>query len=132
MELSLDQPKTSVPQLLNQLIFVDNLYQKLHALDTILNAIDDTIAAALNLKRIQADLHKYIDNIEFMRQLKLYSKMCENTETCLELMGQDFLTHPEFNFSEDLEEELATLNKKLNKVIGQLIKEYAKQEEIPL
>ena len=132
MELSLDQPKTSVPQLLNQLIFVDNLYQKLNALDTILNAIEDTIAVALNLKRIQTELHKYIDNIEFMRQLKLYSKMCENTETCLELMGQDFLTHPEFNFSEELEEELATLNKKLNKVIGQLIKEYAKQEEIPL
>jgi predicted metal-dependent enzyme (double-stranded beta helix superfamily) len=132
MELSLDQPKTSVPQLLNQLIFVDNLYQKLNALDTILNAIEDTIAEALNLKRIQTELHKYIDNIEFMRQLKLYSKMCENTETCLELMGQDFLTHPEFNFSEELEEELATLNKKLNKVIGQLIKEYAKQEEIPL
>jgi hypothetical protein len=120
-----EQQSTSVPAILQSLIFSDNILLKLNGIDVVLNACDDAIGKALDTNAIRESLHKlYLDDINFMRKLKLYSKMMENTETALELMGQDYLTHQEFSFDEDFEKILSGLNKQLNKIIGQLLKAY--------
>lgn len=125
-----EQQTTSIPGILQNLIFQENLSLKLNALDTCLHAIDENVAQKIGATKIRASLHqKYLDNIDFMRKLKLYSKMLENTETALELMGSDYLTHPEFVFDAEFETILSGLNKELNRLIGQMLKEYGKGDE---
>jgi hypothetical protein len=127
----LDQQQTSIPSILQTLIFTPDLVAKLNGIDVCLNAIDDDVAKKVKAAQIRKILHeKYLDDVEFMRRLKLYSTMMGHTELAAELLGQDFLSHPEFNFSEELEHELAELNKFLNKIIGLLIKEYQQGEKI--
>jgi hypothetical protein len=125
------QQQNSIPSILQTLIFQENLLLKLNAVDTVLNALDDKVAATISAKKLKGYLHRnYLDDISFMRNLKRYSKLTENTELAMEYFGQDFLSHPETAFDEEFEATLATLNKRLNRIIGLLLKEYQKGEDI--
>lgn len=127
----LDQPVSSIPTLLQSATVQDNLLLKLNMVDTILNAVDDDMAKRLNTERLKRYLHSsYLDDTEFMRRLKQYSTMMSHTELALELLGQDYLSHPEFSWDEEFEQVIGNLNKELNRIVGMLLKEYTKGESI--
>lgn len=127
----LEGQTSTIPSILQQLIFSPDLLTKLNVTDVVLNALDDDVAQKINAAKIRKYLHQnYLDDVNFMRQLKLYSTMMSNTELAAELMGNDYLSHPEYNFSEENEANLARLNRQLNRIVGLLLKEYQQGEKI--
>ncbi len=132
-EIMLDDENQLIPSLLQQLVYEPNISIRLQALDTLLNAIDDNISEAMNVKLFREKMReKYLNRIDFVKQLKLYSKINDNIETGIEYYGQDFLTHPEYIFSEQFEKEVVNLTKAINTFVGKLLKEYSKGESIEL
>jgi len=130
-DFMLDEGKDIVPQLLQQLVYESNMSVRLQAMDTLLSAIDDETAKKLNVKKFKRWLNeKYIKNTDFIRQLKLYSKINDNVETAIEYHGQDYLTHSEYIFNEEFETQVMELSKYINHFVGKLLKEYAKGEKI--
>lgn len=130
-ELKLDEGKDTIPILLQQLVFEANISIRLQALDTLLSAIDDDISKRMKVKIFKTWLRrKYLSRVDFVRQLKLYSKINENVETAIEYHGKDFLTHSEYIFDEEFENEVTELSKNINNFVGKLLKEYAKGEVI--
>lgn len=130
-DFMLDEGKDIVPQLLQQLVYESNMSVRLQAMDTLLSAIDDETAKKLKVKKFKRWLNeKYIKNTDFIRQLKLYSKINDNVETAIEYHGQDYLTHSEYIFNEEFETQVMELSKYINHFVGKLLKEYAKGEKI--
>lgn len=130
-EIILDEGKQLVPSLLQQVVFEDNVSVRLQATDTLLSALDEDIKKKLETQKFKIWLNKeFLKNTDFMRQLKLYSKINENVETAIEYHGQDYLTHQEFVFNEDFEKRVMLLTRRLNSLIGKLIKEFSKGEGI--
>jgi len=72
----------------------------------------------------------FLDNIDFMRQLILISKMEEHIESGIELYGTDYITHPEYQFDYDFTKKTNNINLKINHFIGRLIKEMSKSEGV--
>lgn len=128
-QLILDEGKNFIPSLLQQVVFMENLFVKLNAVDTLISSMDNDIIEKTNGKEFRKWLHiNYLKNVEFMRQLKIYVRISEQTETALEYFGQDFLTHQEFVFDEEFEKKLSFLNRKLNHFIGTLLRETNKAD----
>lgn len=127
----LEDSKEFIPSLLQQLVYESNIFVRLQAMDTLLSAIDDDMARKLEVAKFKKWLnHKYLKRVDFMRQLKLYSKINDNVETSIEYHGQDYLTHSEYIFNEDFENEVMELSKYINHYVGKLLKEFAKGEAI--
>ncbi len=130
-EISLEEGSGLIPSLLSQLVFEENVIRRLRAINTIIRAVDDEIKNKLKIDTFKIILnHKYLKNVEFMRQLKLYSKMNDNIETSLEYHGTDYITHQEFIFDEKFDIEIEKLSSMIDKLVGNLIKEYSKGESI--
>jgi len=120
-----------IPALLKQMVYEDNVMKRLQAMDTLLSAIDEDIAKKLKTKEFKKELNvSYLDDVIFIRKLKLYSKMNENVETAIEYLGEDYVTHPEFIFDEKFEVKVNILNKKINNFTGNLLKEYSMGDSI--
>lgn len=130
-DLLLDDGKDIVSQLLQQLVYEPNISLRLQAMDTLLSAIDDDMAFKVKAKEFKKFLNQnYMKNTNFMRQLKLYSKINDNVETSIEYHGQDYLTHSEYIFNEDFESEVMKLSKYINHFVGKLLKEYSRGQQI--
>lgn len=131
--LPLDEQQSPLPSILQQCVFEDNIFRKLQAVDILISALDDDMLKKIKGIKMKNWLHtNFINNVEFMRQLRLHSKVGEHPETSIEYYGQDFLTHPEFVFDAKFVETLTDLDKKLNHFIGKLLKEFSKTEDITL
>lgn len=124
---------TTIISIISQLIFETNLYKKLNAIDTLLSSLDDKIAEKSNAAQFKKYLNtNFLLNVDFMRQLGLFSKMEENVETGLELQGQDYISHPEYVFDKEFAETKANLNKQINHFTGKLLRELTKGESLDL
>lgn len=128
----LDEGNGSITISLLQTIFTqDNMFLKLNQMDTCLSALDEKLVKETNAHIFKKWLNeKFLKDTNFIRQLKIYSKINENTETALEYFGQDFISHPEFAFDKDFEKKLAYLNKQINHFTGKLLKELTKGETL--
>lgn len=132
-DLMLDDGDQLIPSLLKLLVYEDNVMKRLQAMDTLCSAIEEDISEMLGVKKFKKHLNdKYLNDILFLRKLKLYSKMNENVETAIEYHGQDYLTHPEFIFDLQFEKEVNKLTKAINEFTGQLLKEYSKGDTIEI
>lgn len=129
--LSYEDKKQVIPEILHSIVFEENIFKKLNAVDVVVNALEDDVAHQVNAKQFKQWLHKqFIDNDKFMRRLNLYSKMNDNVETALELFGSDYVTHPEFMYDEQFFSTINTLHKRINEFIGRLLKEFHASESI--
>ena len=132
-QLVLDDETKAVPALLQQLVFEDNMFRKLNAVDTLLSALEPDMKQSTGTDRFHKWLHEnFINSDRFMRRLNLYSKMNDNVETALELYGQDYYTHPEFYYEKKWFVTLNELNKAINRVVGKLLKEFSRGETIDI
>jgi len=130
-DLILDDGNQIIPSLLNQLVYEENIMRRLQAMDTLCSACDEKIDMKLKVKEFKTELRKkYLSRVNFLRRLKLYSKINDNVETAIEYHGQDYITHPEYIFDDDFEVEITELNKKINSFVGELLKEFARGESI--
>jgi len=126
-----DEGRDLIPSLLQQLVYEPNISLRLQALDTLLNGIKKEISDKMKVRVFDEWLRKkYLNNTQFMRQLKLYSKINENVETAIEYHGQDYITHAEYVFNDEFENQVMELTKAINTFVGMLLKEYAKGESI--
>ena len=133
MDILFDEQKSIIPQFLSQIIFEIDLLKKLNSVDTIISALDEKTATLCHAKEFKNWLHEnYLDNVEFMRQLKIYTHMNSTPETALEYYGQDFLTHQEYAFDEQFEKTILRLNKQINYFVGILLREVSKATEIKI
>jgi len=140
-DLFIEEGTNLVPSILQNLYFETNILTRLQAIDTLMSALDDQIEMKLKIKAFKKKLkeeymlpskNKKDPRDNFMRRLKLYSKINENTETAIEYHSQDFITHPEYIFDEDFENKITELNMEINTLVGSLTKEYSRGEEIEL
>jgi hypothetical protein len=130
-ELMLDEGKQLIPSLLQQLVFETNVMTRLQAMDTLLSGMDEELKHKLKTDEFKLWLSKhFLKKSDFMRQLKLYSKINENVETAIEYHGQDYITHSEFVFNEEFEKKVMILTRRINNFVGKLIKEYSKGEKV--
>lgn len=132
MELDLGEGKQLIPSLLNQLFDEDNYLKKLNMAYTVVCGLESDIFKETNGQEFKDFLENFLDNVSFIRKLKLYVKINENIETAIEYMGKDYVTHEEFIFDKDFEKLILEMNKRINKFNGLLLKEYAKSESIEI
>lgn len=143
--LDLGDGQSPILSLLQQAVFEDNLFRKLNAVDILISALEPHMAKISNSKEMQRYIHQDIfgysiedeseqdqEKQDFMRKLRLFSKVSDMPETAIEYYGIDFITHPEFHFDNDFDVKLKEINLRLNKFIGILIREYSKGEELEL
>lgn len=132
-DLMLDEGEPIIPSLLKLLVYEDNVMKRLQAMDTLCSAIDEDISKKLKIKEFKKELNeKYMDDLIFLRKLKLYSKMNDNVETAIEYHGEDYSTHPEFIYDVEFEKEINILTKNINNFVGKLLKEFAKGDSIDI
>lgn len=122
MELELDEGQSPLLGLLNQVVFSDNLYQRMRVTDIIIYALDDDVKEDTDSATFQRYLHKYFSDKKFMRQLSYYSMVKNNIETSIEYFGQDYISTPDYHFNAEFEELVAIIEKKLAKFLGSVIK----------
>lgn len=113
-----------IPSLLSAIFQETNLYKKLNMAHMIVNSIDDEIKQKIKSDDFKKVIEIYMSNVIFIKRLKLYCIISENTETALEYYGKDYLTHDEYMFDADLEKVLIILNRRINEFISILFKEY--------
>jgi len=131
--LDLDDGQSPILSLLQSAVYEDNILKRLNATDTLISALEDNIADKNQAKLMRKYIHEEVlSNEDFMRRLKLFTRIDEHAETSIEYFGQDFLTHPEFHFDKEFISKLSEINKKLNHFIGTLIKEYSRGDQIEL
>lgn len=117
--------------MLQTIAFETNLYKRLHAVDVICSALDDETAKAVKAKEFKNHINKeYLLNKKFIRKLKLVSMLENYAETSIELSAQDFVTHPEFHYDEDLHEKIGKINRLINHFTGKCMKELNKGDSI--
>ena len=116
--------------LAQQLVFESSLLVKLNAIEPIINALDPDQAKAVGAPAFKTWLSKLTQDTKFMRQLKIYTTIISNVETSIEYVGQDYLTHPEYQFDEAFEKKLSRINKTINEFTGKLIRELNKEQVI--
>lgn len=124
MDIQLDDGRSPLPNMLQQITFEDNTYKKMMAVDVVCSSLDNKISKkvdAIDFKRWLND--NYLKDKAFIRKLKLISKLEAYPETAIELSSIDFVTHPEFHYNEEFQDRIAELNKKLNHFLGKCIKE---------
>lgn len=120
-----------IPNLLSQLVYEENILRRLRAINTLSQAVDDDIAKLLDIPTFLKTLNKnYLKNVEFLRRLKLYSKINDNIETAIEYHSTDYITHQEYVFDEQFEAQVEELSSFIDKMVGLLLKEYSKGESI--
>ena len=130
-QLIMDEGNQIIPSLLNQLVYEENIMKRLQAMDTLCSACDEGIDVKLKVKDFKEEIRKkYLSKVDFLRRLKLYSKINDNVETAIEYHGQDYITHPEYIFDDEFEIKITELNKKINSFVGELLKEFARGESI--
>lgn len=129
--LGLEEAQSPLLSLLQQIVFEDNFLRKIKAVDILISALDDDIKTATNAMQMKKYLHQEVlSNDEFRRKVELFARVCDNVETGIEYFGQDFITHPEFNYSPEFMGKLSQIEKKVHHFVGKLIKEYSAGEEI--
>lgn len=132
-DLLLEEGNNLIPSLLQQLVYESNLMVRLQAIDTLCSAMDDKMEEKFKVLEFKEMLNtEYLSKTDFLRRLKLYSKINENVETAIEYHGQDFITHPEFNFDENFEREVTALSLLINNFTGKLLKEFSKGDSFEL
>jgi len=141
-DLFMDEGSNLIPSILQNLVFETNILTRLQAIDTLLSALDEKdldmkikikeFKQKLKQEYLLPDKNKDDPRKNFMRRLKLYSKINENVETAIEYHSEDFITHPEYIFDADFERKITDLNLKINTLVGELLKEYSRGEEIEL
>jgi len=130
-DLLMDEGKSPILSLAQQAVFEDNMFRKMNAVDTLISSLEDDVSKKIGAFAMKQYLHKEVlSNEDFMRQLQMYARIVDNPETAIEYFGQDYVTHPEFNFDTDFMTKLNHINKQVNHFIGTLIKELAKTEEM--
>jgi len=132
MEIDIEGGKELIPSLLSSLYIEDNLYKKINMVNILLNGLDDDIKKRVNTNKFKKIIQIYMDNTNFIRRLKLYCILLENTETAMEYLGTDYLTHEEFIFDKDFEILVNILNQRINNFVGKLLKIYSEGEKITL
>jgi len=132
MEIDIEGGKELIPSLLSSLYIEDNLYKKINMVNILLNGLDDDIKKRVNTNNFKKIIEIYMDNTNFIRRLKLYCILLENTETAMEYLGTDYLTHEEFIFDKDFEILVNILNQRINNFVGNLLKIYSEGEKITL
>lgn len=131
MELQIDDGNSPLPQMLQQIAFEENIYKKMQAVDVICSSLSGKISKKVKGTQFKNWLNEtYLENTEFIRKLKLISKLEAYPETAIELSSLDFVTHPEFHYDEDFQNAVTELNKKLNHFIGKCIKELSQGNSI--
>jgi len=131
MELDLNETNP-LHNIIQQIIFNDNLLSKLKATDVVVNALNETIKDKTNAKAFQKYIHILFGNYDFMRKLKYISKISENVEVELEYTGADYISSPDFIYDVEFEKKIVDIEKRLAKFLGSLLKEFSKGVEIEL
>ena len=132
MELNLDEGSNPLQMVVQQLIFEKNLQTKLEATDVVINALDSKIKKNCNAKQFQKFLHDLFNDGIFMRKLSLISQMKDIPELAVEYQGQDYLSTPDYHYDLDYEKKIIEIKKKLQKFLGQLLKEFSSGMELEL
>lgn len=131
MELQIDDGNSPLPQMLQQIAFEENIYKKMQAVDVICSSLSSKISKKVKGTQFKKWLNEsYLENTDFIRKLKLISKLEAYPETAIELSSLDFVTHPEFHYDEDFQNAVTELNKQLNHFIGKCIRELSKGNSI--
>lgn len=121
-----------IQAIIQQIIFNDNLLQKLRATDVIINALDENIAEKTNAKAFQKFIHSIFEDTAFIRRLTYLSYIKTNIETALEYTGYDYISNPDFHYDETMEKKMQMIEKRLAKFLGNILKELNKGEDIEL
>jgi len=132
VNLDLGEGKQLIPSLLNQLFDESNYINKLSMAYVIVCGLEPEMAEKVNAKQFTIFLEQFINNVIFIRRLKLYVKINENIETAIEYMSKDYMTHEEFIFDPKFEQLILEMNKRINKFTGNLLREYGKSESIEI
>lgn len=128
MELDFGENKKLIPSLLNQLFDEENYLNKINMAYVIVCGLEPDVFKAVDGKKFKQFLEKFINNVNFIRKLKMYVKINENIETAIEYLGRDYITHEEFVFDAKFEAMILAVNKRINAFTGVLLREYAKAD----
>jgi len=132
-ELATDEKTARIFAVLQAIIFEDNLFVRIQAIDTVINMLDYKLQKKTMAIPFQKWLHNILDDNEFNRKIRLVSKFSDNIEASIEYFsGQEFITTPELNYDPELNEKVNKINKSINKFIGIIIKELNVISEIEL
>lgn len=123
---------TTLPSVVNHIIFESNLQKKLEATDVVINALNKDIMDKTKAKEFQKFLHNIFDDKGFMRKLSFYSQLKDVPELSIEYSGIDYLSMPDFQYDELYEDRIVDIKKKLQKFLGALLREFSKGVEINL
>jgi len=131
-EFSLSEPNQLLPSIITQLVFEENLLRRLNGTYTLLSALDEDLAIKVNATKHKRWIQQLLNDVLFIRQLSLYSKVVDIPETAIELFGTDYLTHPEFQFDDKFQNRIISINKTLSILIGHILREYNTMGDIEL
>jgi ribosomal protein L17 len=105
----------------------ENLFKKLRLTHIIMHSINLTEKKANELhKRIE----EMLTDIDFMRKLKLNSKIKDNDITAIEYLGKDYRGGDEnMVFDAEFESILTELEKRIDEYLGMVLTELTKGED---
>jgi hypothetical protein len=117
----------SLISIVQEAINQENLFKKLRLTHIIMHSINLTEKKANELhKRIE----EMLTDIDFMRKLKLNSKIKDNDITAIEYLGKDYRGGDEnMVFDAEFESILTELEKRIDEYLGMVLTELTKGED---
>lgn len=133
MEIEVQNARSLLPTLLTQLATEKDLEIRLQLIELITASLDDNVLAEVGADKIMKFLNKnFFNDKKFMRQFRIINNLSINPELAIEYLGEDYPSHPEFQYQSDVELKVAKLRSTLNIFCGKLIKTANKGESIEI
>ena len=101
MELELEQGQNPLYNTLQNIIFSDNLYQKMTMIIVVINPLKKNQKKKTNTEKTKKYIQTLYKDKKFMHMLKYYSHIQSNTELAVEYFGMDYLSSPDYHYNEE-------------------------------